>query len=154
MKKVFSLLFVLVMVFCLAACSSGGSKTMDITAVKDSIINNLGVEGALELPADRLADLYTIDVADIKASASFITMVGSFPDEIVIVEAVNADAATRIGEKLEARLTEVMNQSQNYDAENYALLQKCKVQKSGNYVALFISSKNSEMQKIFEEASK
>lgn len=153
MRKFTGMLLALLLALSLTACG-GENKTMDIAAVKESIIQDLGVEGPLDLATDRLTDLYDIDTADIKNSASFITMGGSFPDEIVIIEAADANAASRVEEKLEARLAEVMNQSQNYDAENYALLEKCKVQKTGNYVALFISAQNTEMQKIFENAAK
>ena len=80
-------------------------------------------------------------------------MGGTFPDEILMIEAVDSDAAKRIEEQLQSRLEQVMAQSKNYDAENYALLQKCAVKKTGNYVTLFISAKYAELQKIFDNFS-
>ena len=63
-------------------------------------------------------------------------------------------AASRVAEKLESRLAEIKNQSASYDAENYALAQKCKVTKDSNYVTLFVSAKHEDMQKIFDSAAK
>lgn len=81
-------------------------------------------------------------------------MDGVFPDEIVMIKATDADAAKRIEEKLNKRLEEVKVQSESYDAENYALAQECKVIKEGNYVALFLSAKHADMEKIFQDAAK
>ena len=66
-----------------------------------------------------------------------------------MVEAVDSAAAQRIQEKMENRLKEVKNQSQSYDAENYALAQKCTVETTGNYIALFLSAKYEDMQTIY-----
>ena len=79
-------------------------------------------------------------------------MGGTFPDEVLMIEAPDSDAAKRVEEKLQSRLSQVMTQSKNYDAENYALLQKCAVKKSGNYVTLFISAKYAELQALFDAA--
>lgn len=150
MKKVLCMLMALVLLASLTACGAE-PVTKDITAIKDQIITDLAIEGAMDIPGDRLLDLYGIDAASVKTSACFITMGGAFPDEIVMVEAVDTAAAKEITQKLETRLADVTNQAQNYDAESFALFQKCKVQSSGVYVALFISAKATEMQKLFDQ---
>lgn len=152
MKKLLAFVLVLVMLLSFAAC--GGEKTIDLAAAKEAIVNDLQVEGALELPAERLEGLYGITADQVKSSACFITMGGTFPDEVVMVEAVDSSAASDIAKKLGARLEEIKSQSQNYDAENFALLEKVEVLQKGNYVALFISPKTQEMKKIFESSAK
>lgn len=149
MKKIICLLLALMLV--LAGCSQA-PVTKDIAAIKDTIVSQLEIENALDLPAQRLLDLYGIEATQIKASACFITMGGAFPDEIVMVEATDAAAAKAVAQKLEARLADVKNQAQNYDAESYALLEKCKVTTLGTYVTLFISAKSEAMQSIFDNA--
>lgn len=149
MKKIICLLLALMLV--LAGCSQE-PVTKDIAAIKDTIVSQLEIENALDLPAQRLLDLYGIEATQIKTSACFITMGGAFPDEIVMVEATDAAAAKAVAQKLEARLADVKNQAQNYDAESYALLEKCKVTTLGAYVTLFISAKSEAMQSIFDNA--
>jgi len=153
MKRVLSILLVLMLVLSLAACG-GNSVQVDIVAVKDTIIKDLKISDPLDLPAERLQDLYGITPESVKSAACFITMGGAFPDEIVMVEAVDTAAAKEITEKLEARLADVKNQAQNYDADSFALLEKCKVSTTGVYVTLFISALSSEMQSIFDAATK
>lgn len=153
MKKLVCALLAVICMLSLFACSAegSGSKDIDIAAVKDQIISELGVEGALDLAPERLLALYGIDEADIAESACFITMGGAFPDEIVMIKATDADAAGRIEEKLNTRLDEIKVQSQSYDPENYALAQECKVLKEGNVVALFISAQHAQMEAIFNK---
>ncbi|MBQ7341448.1 MAG: DUF4358 domain-containing protein [Oscillospiraceae bacterium] len=151
MKKVLCMILALVLLLVsLVACGVEPAKK-DIAAIKEQIITDLAIEGAMDIPSERLLDLYGIDAASVKTSACFITMGGAFPDEIVMVEAVDTAAAKEIVQKLETRLADVTNQAQNYDAESFALFQKCKVQSSGVYVALFISAKATEMQKLFDQ---
>ncbi len=152
MKRIVILALALVLALSLAAC--GAPKTMDIAAVKTQIMEQVKPVDPLDLPGERLGELYGIAAEDVKASACFITMSGAFPDEVVIVEATDAAAADRIEGKLQQRLEDVTNQAQNYDAESFALLQKCKVQRIGNYLALFISAENAAMQEIFNQAAK
>lgn len=149
MKKIICLLLALMLV--LSGCGAE-PVTKDITAIKDTILSQLQITDAMDLPAERLLDLYGIETAQIKTSACFITMGGAFPDEIVMVEATDAAAAKAVAEKLNARLADVKNQAQNYDAESYALLEKCKVTTTGTYVTLFISAKSEAMQSIFDKA--
>ena len=149
MKKIICLLLALMLV--LAGCGAE-PVTKDIAAVKDTICNQLNITDAMDLPTERLLDLYGIEAASVKNSACFITMGGAFPDEIVMVEAVDAAAAKTVAQKLEARLADVKNQAENYDAESYALLEKCKVSTTGLYVTLFISANSEAMQSIFDNA--
>lgn len=151
MKKTIALLLVLVLALSLVACGSE-PVSVDIAQVKADIIGNLEIEGAMDLPTERLLDLYGISSEWVKTSACFITMGGTFPDEIVMLEAADTASAREITQKLETRLADVKNQAQNYDAESYALLEKCKVTTSGVYVTLFISAKSEQMQKIFDDA--
>lgn len=152
MKRIFAIALMLVLALGLIAC--GGGKTMDIDAVKAQIMEKVKPVDPLDLPTDRLTELYGIEAEDVKKSACFITMGGTFPDEAVIIEAVDAAAADRIAAKLQQRLDDVSNQAQNYDADQFALLKKCKVQKTGNYLALFISAENAKMQEIFANGAK
>lgn len=149
MKKIICVLLALMLV--LSGCGAE-PVTKDIAAIKDTILSQLEIADAIDLPKERLLDLYGIDAAGVKDSACFITMGGAFPDEIIMVETVDAAAAKAVAEKLEVRLADAKNQAENYDAESYALLEKCKVTTTGLYVTLFISAKNEAMQSIFDNA--
>ena len=155
MKKVLCMIMALVLLVSLAACGVASvtkDATKNIAAIKEQIITELAIEDPMDIPTERLLDLYGIDPASVKDSACFVTMGGAFPDEIIMINAADSAAADEIVEKLNTRLADVSNQAQNYDAESFAQFQKCKVQVQGHCIALFISAKAEQMQKIFEEA--
>ncbi len=157
MKKIVSLLLAFVIVFSFAACSSGNDSgeqnntavNVDLSAVKAEMIEKLSPADPINLEAQSLLDLYGIAAEDIDAAACYTTMDGVFPEEVIMVRAKDADALKRIEEKMNNRIGEVKIQSQNYDAENYAIAQKCEVQKNGNYIAMFLSPDYDTLTDIF-----
>lgn len=158
-KRFSALLLAFVMIFALAACSDntgdgnsdGNSDTavVDIETVKETIISELSITDARSLDSSRLLDLYGIKEEDVTASACFVTMNAIFPDEVIMVNAVNKDKAQEIAEMLQTHLDAVKVQSQSYDAENYAIAQKCEVMTEGLTVALFLSPDQEAMVEIF-----
>lgn len=163
MKKFLSVILALTVIFAFASCSKEPNEenpstkapseiTMDINAVKNSIIEKTELTDPLELDSENLCELYDIDPADVSEAVCVTTLDGTFPDEAIIIKAVNEDAKKRITENLSSHLDDVKVQSQNYDAENYALAQQCRIIENGNYLALFISAKHEQMEKIFEES--
>lgn len=164
MKKILSLFLVLTVVFAFSSCEqkpedAGTTETpspketvIDINAVKDKIIAEAELTDPLEIKAEALCELYSIDEADVSEAVCVTTMNGTFPDEVIIIKAASEEAKKRISDILTSHLEDVKVQSQNYDAENYALAQECKVIGEGNYLALFVSAKHAQMEKIFNES--
>lgn len=126
------------------AATSGVS----LSGVRDKILSDLGISDYMEISMDRLLDLYGIQSADVAQSASFATMSGAFPGEVIIVEAVDADAASRIAAKLRTRLDEVLNQYKTYDADTYALAESCTVDTDGRVVSMLLSPDRARMRQI------
>lgn len=165
MKKLLSIILVSAVILSFAACgktddanpetTADTPKTeikMDINAVLQKIIDETGLTEPNAVSSEAVSDIYFIDIDDISECAAGVTMDGTFPDEVIIIKAANDEAKERIKTRFNERLDDVKVQSQNYDAENYALAQECKVSEKGDYIALFISDKHAEMEKIFETA--
>lgn len=126
------------------------STSVDLNAVKNAIVSGAGVSDPLDVPTARLESLYGIDTSLIKQAASFVTIEGAFPDEIVMIEAVSEEAAEMIQVLLGIRLSEVKEQSKSYDPENYALAQQCTVGKKGSFVSMFLAPQHAKMKAIFD----
>ncbi|MBR5774600.1 MAG: DUF4358 domain-containing protein, partial [Clostridia bacterium] len=99
--------------------------------------------------ADLLLQYYGIDVADVKSFAVKINGTGIKCDEIVMIEATDADALGRIKTCLENRLDDVKNQMNNYLPDEYKIAAACKAETVGNYATLFISADAKTMTDIF-----
>ncbi len=118
------------------------------------MLSDLGISSAdyVEVSAAQLLNLYGIQEADLAQSASFATMSGVFPGEVVLVEAVDDAAAARIAALLQTRLNEVLNQYKTYDAETYALAEACTIDTDGRVVSMLLSPQRSEMRKILADS--
>ncbi len=170
MRKIFVCLLAMVLIAMIAGCNRVGSDIgtdstgnadsikpaiqMDIVALKADVLQQFQVEDSLDMPKDRLTDMYGFAQEDIKASACYITMGGAFVEEFILVECTDSAAADRIVQKLEVKLSDARSQAMNYDAQTYAMLEECKVQRNETYVALFICGNAPQMQQMFDKAVK
>lgn len=155
MKRFVSILLLCLMAVSFAACKKEDeAKVLDIQAIKSEIIEKVGIESPMDLGAERLLALYGIEEADVKDSACFMSMGGTFADEVILVTAKDKDAADRVEACLDSKLEQVLNQSKNYSPEDYAIYQEIKVLREGETLALFIHRDHKEMQEIFESSAK
>lgn len=156
-KKITAVLMVAVMILSFAACSGAGDngektdapKTVDLTALKTEMVTQFKIDSPIDLDNDKLLNQYGIAAESVKASGSFIVLTGIFPAEIVMIEAVDENAAKEITDKLQKRLDDLKVQSQSYDPESYAIAQACSVLTNGNYVAMFFSEHGAEMEALY-----
>ena len=105
----------------------------------------------MDLDAGAISSLYGIESGDMVQAVGFVVMEGTFPHEAIMVEAKNAEAAARVENLLKVKHTSFVEQSKGYDAENYALAQKCKVVRNGNYISMFLTPDYETMQAVFKK---
>lgn len=163
MKKLVSVILLIAVLFSFASCGAkteGESTTdankqsqtevkIDLNEIKNTIITENELEDPLEMEKDGFCDIYNIDESLVEEFVCVTTIAGTFPDEVIMVKATSGNAKEAIIDELNSHLEDIMVQSQNYDEENYALAQTCKVITEGDYVALFISAKHEAMEKTF-----
>ena len=119
--------------------------------IREEIILALGASDAAPLDADSASSIYGVDPEDMEQAAGFVVMAGTFPHEIIMIEASSTDAADRISELFNIKLSSFTEQSKGYDAKNYALAQKCKVERNGNFVSLFLSPDCEQIKSIYNK---
>ncbi len=134
-----------------ASANDASDSEVNLADVNKEIMDTLGVKDGLQLNENSANALYGIDAADMKQCVGFSVMSGTFPHEVVMIEAANDDAAKRIEEAFNSKIEAFTQQSKNYDAENYALAQKCEVQKSGNFYAMFLSPDFEEIKAVYDK---
>lgn len=157
MKKIICALMVLVALLSLCACSTTTTNN-DVSDVKLDLTQIMSeIESSITLPenmdditnSDLLLQYYGIDAADVKSFAAKINGTGIKCDEIVMIEAVSAEALERIKTCLENRLDDIKNQMNNYLPDEYKIASACKVEVVGNYVTLFISADAKSITDLF-----
>lgn len=152
MKRTILRIITALLIVGLAGCGKTADKTVNLvlSEVRTAMIDAQGTEEAYLLDTDALLNLYGIREEDVAQSASYVTMSGTFPDEIILVEAVDEAAAERIAASLETRLNEVMIQSETYDPDNYKAAQACKVETNGLYISLILSPNQASLTEIYQ----
>lgn len=102
--------------------------------------------------ADDLNRFYGIAADQVKDYAGGINRSGVDQEEIVMILAVDSDAAADVRAALEKRLQAKLSQTKDYNPEQYAIVEKCSVEDDGSYVWMFVSENADAMQKDFKQA--
>lgn len=147
MKKVISL--VSAFVLCLAVFTGCGAKEVKLDEVMDKINSDFSLSLQTLQSADELNTYYSIDTADVKQFAAEIDPNNNAPVEIVLVEAVDADAAGRVETALTTRYNAIYSQYSSYTPEKLSMVKACKVTKDGNYVSMIVADKAPEMLDVY-----
>jgi hypothetical protein len=169
MKRILALtlaLLTLTMMLTLAACGGGDTDTTDdtssdvstvsadkdLTAIRDQIISDCGIQDTLMIETEALESLYGITADQVAASAGFTSTDGAaaFPQEVVMIQAVDETAAADIQTKLENHLSNIAETAASYDPDSLSLAENCPVVTDGTYVALFFSSNYDTMVADFQ----
>ncbi len=154
MKKLTSLLLALSLALLALAGCGGAAKTADLNAVKDALAAQFDLTGMMALSEDDLLDMYGIKMDDVKQYVALVAKSSTSADEILLFEAKDAAAASRIREKVDNRYKAKLNEAKDYLPDEYAKISACKAETSGNYVSLIVSSDAEAMVKAYREAFK
>lgn len=151
MRKLISVISVLLLI-CVLLCSC--SKNVEpLSKVFEQIKSEVGVSEMVEFSSvSDLDRFYGIAAEDIGDFAGGINNSGVNQEEIVLVKASNSDAAERIKTALTNRYNSKLNETKNYNPEQYAIIEKCSVETNDLYVSLIISEKASAMREILNKA--
>lgn len=147
MKKVISI--VSAFVLCLAIFTGCGAKEVKLSEVMDNINSDFSLSLQKLESADELNTYYSIDTADVKQFAAEIDPNNNAPVEIVLIEAVDADAASRVETALTTRYNAIYSQYSSYTPEQLDMVKACKVTKDGNFVSMIVADKGADMLNVF-----
>ena len=147
MKKVFSIATSIIL--CLALLTGCGAKEVNLTEVMDKLNSDFSLSLRVLESVDDLNTYYSIDTADVKQYAAEIDSNNDAPVEIVLVEAVDADAATRVETALTTRYNAIVNQYSSYTPEKLDMVKACKVTKDDNYVTMVVADKAADMLNVY-----
>ncbi len=151
MKKWICAALLAVTVLTAIACA-GLAETSDAPATLEAVLDEFALgEEMMPLDEEDLSDIYGIETEDMAQFAAAVNSTGIKADEIVLVEAVDADAAARVKEALDSRFQSKLNELENYLPEEYAVTSACSVEMEGNYVSMIVAPNAAELAKLYHE---
>lgn len=152
MKKIISIAMALVMsCLLLVGC---GAKEVNLSEAMTKINSDFSLSLKTLDSVDDLNTYYSIDTADVKQFAAEIDPNNDAPVEIVLVEAVDAEAATRIETALTTRYNDIYGRYSSYTPEKLDMVKSCKVTNENNIITLIVADKGSEILSAFNESIK
>lgn len=126
------------------------AEASGLPALADQMIADAGITDAIPVSADALAGVYGLDPAQIAEAAGYnASSGGAFPQEIILVKAVDSDGAAAVAQAFANRLSDIAEQAESYDPDSYSLAQKCQVITQGDYVGLFFSDQYDQLTELF-----
>lgn len=150
MKKLALIPVLLLVLTMLTACGSK-VKSADLSAVMNGFTFETEMTSLDEADLD---DYYGIDMADVKQYAGSIADSGIDCEEVVLIEAVDAKAAERVRSALETRYQAKLDEADGYLPDEYAIIKKCGVRVSGNYVAMIVAPNEADLTRAYEASFK
>lgn len=149
MKRIFAVAVALVL--CLSLLAGCGSKDVNLNDVMTKLNSDFSLSLQTLSSADELNTYYSISTDDVKQFAAEIDSTNDAPKEIILIEATDADAATRIEEALTTRLNSIMATYNSYSPDQVDMVKACKVTKDGNFVSLIVADKAPDMLNVYYE---
>lgn len=154
LKKLSVLFCAALLSLTLFACGGGDTKTVDLNDVMSQISTQVTLGDMMDYSTEDLKGAFGIDAADVKQCVAKVASDGITADEVIMIEAVDNNAATRVFDQLTAHYQAKANENINYNPGQYAVISKCSVEREGNFVTLFISPDAAKMTAAFESAVK
>ncbi len=133
-----------------AACAGGGAANVNPSEAYADMSKNVSMPEMMEIPSSIVLDYYGIRIEDYSEAVFYMSADSLLADEVVIVNAVDADAAKRIKDKLEVRLNQKLMSAQDYSPEQYEIIRKCKVRIDGMTVAMLVSPDIEGITSVYE----
>ncbi len=127
------------------------TSSVDLNAVLDKLNSDNGIDMTKVDDVTKLKRYYQIAAEDVKQFAAENDKSDpNAPIEIVLIEAVDADAAGRVESALNTRYASVLNTYTSYTPDKVDMVKACKVTKDGNFVTLIIADNAEAMVKAFQ----
>lgn len=119
--------------------ASEEAKTVDMNAVLEQIKADFKAEEKREISADDIYQETGIDPETYTSHFWLTEISGLSSEKAVMFMAKDENAASAIKQKLDIVLQSETAQMKDYNADNYAMLQKAVVEQKGLYVYLLVS---------------
>lgn len=152
MKRIIAVLCAAALVISLCACS-GQSAAKPLSEVFEEIKSQVTLAENIEYnDVAKLDRYYGIAPEEVAEFAGCVSSSGTDQEEIILIKAADSASAERIKGILEAKYNAKLNENKNYNPEQAAIIEKCKVEQNDLYVSMIISPSAETITSIYKKA--
>ncbi len=150
MKRVISLILVILMVAVMMTACGSSAFTVDMNALYTSYEEYLPEMVTLDDKA--MMNLYGVDAEKCNQAIIANCNDGLLSDEVWLIEAVDEAAAAEIVELAQNRVEREKEETKSYAPDQYAVVEKAKILNDDNFVVLIISPDVDALVELYENA--
>ena len=129
---------------------AGEDEGSGLLSIYEELLKTEVLPEMMEFPKSMVLDFYGIEETDYTDAVFYQSFDSMLADEVVLILAVDDAAASRIEEMLNTRLEAKAEEAKGYSPEQFAIIEKCSVQRSGRYVGLIVSPEKDKLVEIFK----
>lgn len=152
MRKLITLLMILVLALSMAACNSKApsAEPVDLRAIYEEYAPSL--PEMLVLDEDTMLNFLGIQASDCTQVVAAISAGGMAADEIWLIEAKDKDAFDRLVQLVNVRLAAKEDETISYAPDQYVIVEKAQILTKDLYIAFLVSPDVDNLKAIFEAA--
>ena len=150
MKRVFSVILVVMMVAVMMTACGSSAFTVDFDTLYDTYESYLPEMVVLDDKA--MMNLYGVDAEKCEQAIIANSNDGLLSDEVWLIEAVDEAAAAEIVELAQNRVEREKEETKSYAPDQYAIVEKAKIINDDNFVVLIISPDVDTLVEVYENA--
>ena len=132
------------------ADSSDNAQAKSIDEIYQEIEQSVSLQSPQRMDDDLISNYYGIDAATLDSYVFSMSEDAAQAETIIIMKVKNTDDLTGLADSLQAIVDEKKNEMENYIPEQFAIVEKSKVQAKDNYVWLVISDNADAITDIIE----
>ena len=154
MKRTIALICAVLMIVALCGCSKNDTASAKpLSEVYDEIKASVTLPDVVELSdVSKLDRYYGIAADEVADFAGCISSSGTEQTEITLIKAADQAAAEKIKGILDNKYESKLNENRDYNPEQAAMIEKCKVELNGLYVTMIVSPDAEQITGIFKKA--
>ena len=130
--------------------SASKENTKSIDAIYQEIEQTVSLQSPQRMDDDFISNYYGIDATILEEYVFSMSEDAAQAETVIIMKVKNADDLTGLTESLQTVVDEKKNEMENYIPEQFAIVEKSKVQTKDNYVWLVISDNADAITDIIE----
>ena len=126
------------------------AEAKSIDEIYQEIEQSVSLHSPQRMDDDFISNYYGIDAATLDSYVFSMSEDAAQAETIIIMKVKNTDDLTGLADSLQAIVDEKKNEMENYIPEQFAIVEKSKVQAKDNYVWLVISDNADAITDIIE----
>lgn len=126
-------------------------KTPEVSQIEELVMKDMDTADMIKLDDKKLERVYGIKSDEIEGYFVYVSTSNIKADEVALFKAKDGNGTEAIKKKIADRMLQLGTSFKDYLPEQYALIEKYRLEVKGNYVFLVVSKSGEEIKAVFDK---